>query len=246
MKKSERVSVSGPLAKYVYGFAAKLAEQGYADLSIRNQLHVVAHFSRWLEAERIDVPELTRRSVDRYLRVRSRTRTCWRSIRGLTPLLNFLGHGALVEADRPADSDLIASYRASLVERGLTTPVQQKYLAVAQAFLGERAPAKLTPADVLRFVHQARPCNLDLLSSLRAVLRFLFITGETPQQLVFAVPSMPTWKQTSLPKALDPAPVRAVLSSCDRRKARGRRDHLVVLLMLRLGLRACEVAALIY
>jgi site-specific recombinase XerD len=55
---------------------------------------------------------------------------------------------------------------------------------------------------------------------------------------------MPTWKQTSLPSALEPAQSRAVLASCDRRTVGGRRDHLVVLLMLRLGLRACEVAAL--
>lgn len=244
MKESERVRVSGPLSRYAAGFAAKLTEQGYTDLSLRNQLLLVAHFSRWMEARRIDVADLNRRSVDRYLRVRRRTRTCWRSIRGLTPLLQHLGHTAIVEADRPADSDLIARYRASLVERGLSTTVQQAYVVTARAFLGERWPAKLTPADVTRFVRQARPCNAGLVSSLRAVLRFLFLVGETSQQLVFAVPSTPTWKQTSLPKALEPAQARAVLASCDRRTVGGRRDHLVVLLMLRLGLRACEVAAL--
>lgn len=244
MKESERVRVSGPLARYAAGFAAKLTAQGYTDLSLRNQLGVVAHFSRWLEAKRIEVPELTRQVVDRYLRVRRRTRTCWRSIRGLTPLLKFLGHAAIVEAGRPADSDVVARYRASLVERGLSATIQQAYVDVARMFLRERYPAKLTAADVTRFVRQARPCNAGLLSSLRAVLRFLFLVGETPQQLVFAVPSTPGWKQTSLPKALEPTQVRAVLSSCDRRTVRGRRDHLVVVLMLRLGLRACEVAAL--
>jgi len=244
MKESERVRVSGPLARYAAGFAAKLTEQGYTDLSLRNQLMVVAHFSRWLEAKRIEVPTLTRQSVDRYLRVRRRTRTCWRSIRGLTPLLTFLGHTAIVEAGRPADSDVVARYRASLVERGLSAGVQQAYVDVARGLLRERNPAKLTPADVTRFVRQARPCNAGLLSSLRAVLRFLFLVGETSLQLVFAVPSTPTWKQTSLPRALEPAQARAALSSCDRRTVAGRRDHLVILLMLRLGLRACEVAAL--
>lgn len=244
MKESERVRVSGPLAKYAAGFAAKLTAEGYTDLSLRNQLGVVAHFSQWLEAKHIEVPELTRQVVDRYVRVRRRTRTCWRSIRGLTPLLKFLGHAAIVEADRPRDSDVVVRYRASLVERGLSSTVQYAYLKTARAFLDERTPAKLTSADVTGFVRQARPCDAGLLSSLRAVLRFLFLAGETSQQLVFAVPSMPTWKQTSLPSALEPAQIRAVLASCDRRTIGGRRDHLVVLLMLRLGLRACEVAAL--
>jgi hypothetical protein len=244
MKESERVRVSGPLAKYVAGFAATLTAEGYTDLSLRNQLLLVAHFSRWLAVRRIEVPELTRQVVDRYLRVRRRTRTCLRSIRGLTPLLKFVGHAAIVEADRPRDSDVVARYRASLVDRGLSATVQWKYLKTARAFLDQRTPAKLTSADVTGFVRQARPCDASLLSSLRAVLRFLFLAGETSHQLVFAVPSMPTWKQTSLPSALEPAQSRAVLASCDRRTVGGRRDHLVVLLMLRLGLRACEVAAL--
>lgn len=244
MKESERVRVSGPLAGYAAGFAAKLTAQGYTDLSLRNQLLLVAHFSRWLETKRIEVPDLTRQFVDRYLRVRRRSRTCWRSIRGLTPLLMFLGHAAIVEADRPADSEVVARYRAALVEGGLSSTIQQAYLVVARAFLRNRSPAKLMPADVTRFVGQARPCNAGLLSALRSVLRFLFLVGESSQQLVFSVPSMPGWKQNSLPKALAPAETRAVLSSCDRRTVGGRRDHLVVLLMLRLGLRACEVAAL--
>jgi site-specific recombinase XerD len=244
MKESERVRVFGPLAKCVAGFAAKLSAEGYTDLSLRNQLGVVAHFSRWLEAKRIAVPDLTRQVVDRYLQVRRRTRTCWRSIRGLTPLLKFLGHAAIVEADRPRDSDVVARYRASLIDRGLSSTVQYAYLKTARAFLDQRIPAQLTSADVTAFVRKARPCDAGLLSSLRAVLRFLFLAGETSQQLVFAVPSMPAWKLTSLPRALEPAQTRAVLASCDRRTAEGRREYLVVLLMSRLGLRACEVAAL--
>ena len=156
MKESERVRISGPLARYAAGFAAELTAQGYTDLSLRNQLHVVAHFSRWLEAKRITVPELTRQSVDRYLRVRRRTRTCWRSIRGLTPLLMFLGREDIIEVGRPVDSDVVARYRASLIERGLSAGIQRAYVDIARAFLGERNPASLTPADVTSFVRQAR------------------------------------------------------------------------------------------
>ena len=244
MKESERVRVVGPLAMYAAGFAARLTEQGYTDLSVRNQLLLAAHFSRWLDAKRIEVPDLTRQVVDRYLRVRRRTRSCWRTIRGLTPLLTFLDHAALIEAGRSADSELVARYRAALVERGLCSTIQQAYLVVARAFLRDRDPAKLMPADITRFLGQSRPCNAGLLTALRSVLRFLFLVGETSQQLIFSVPSMPGWKQTSLPRALAPAQVRAVLSSCDRRTVGGRRDHLIILLMSRLGLRACEVANL--
>jgi len=244
MKESDRVRIRGPLARYAVGFAATLTQQGYTDLSLRNQLHLLAHFSRWLDAQRIDVPDLTREWVDRYLRLRRRTRTCWRSIRGLTPLLTHLGHASIVASHRAADTDLIARYRASLVERGLSPSIQHLYIVTARAFLRRRTPATLTPADVTHFVRDARRCHAGLLSALRAVLRFLFHSGETSQPLVLAVPSTAAWKRTSLPKALTSAQSRAVLSACDRRTVRGRRAHLAVLLMLRLGLRACEIAAL--
>ena len=45
---SARVDVLGPLASTAAGFAAALTEQGYTDLSLANQLRLVAHFSRWL------------------------------------------------------------------------------------------------------------------------------------------------------------------------------------------------------
>jgi len=82
------------------------------------------------------------------------------------------------------------------------------------------------------------------LSALRSVLRFLYVTSKTKTNLVFAVPSTPHWTQTSLPQALEPAELADVLSSRDRRTITGCRDHAVLVLLSRLGLRACEVAAM--
>jgi integrase len=76
------------------------------------------------------------------------------------------------------------------------------------------------------------------------VLRFLHVDGETTIAFAAVVPSTTCWRLVSLPKALEPAEVRAVLASPDRRTVLGARDYAVLVLMLRLGLRACEVAAL--
>lgn len=51
-------------------------------------------------------------------------------------------------------------------------------------------------------------------------------------------------RRSSLPKGISRPDAEALLASCDRRRAVGRRDHAVVLLLLRLGLRAGEVARL--
>ena len=81
-------------------------------------------------------------------------------------------------------------------------------------------------------------------TGLRAFLRFCHVTGRTPRPLAQAVPKVASWRLAALPKAVDPATVRALLSSCDRRTTAGRRDFAVLLVLSRLGLRSGEVASL--
>lgn len=93
--------------------------------------------------------------------------------------------------------------------------------------------------------HAGAPSLPASLTALRSLLRFLFLAGTTTANLVYAVPSAPRWRQARLPKALAPAEIRVLLATCDRRTTVGRRNYAALLLMLRLGLRAGEVAALL-
>src|SRR2546430_15197568 len=77
-----------------------------------------------------------------------------------------------------------------------------------------------------------------------SVLRFLFLTGHTRHQLAFAVPTVAHWGAGSLPRALSPQAVAALLASCDPAALDGRRDRAILVLLARLGLRAGEVAGL--
>jgi site-specific recombinase XerD len=63
--------------------------------------------------------------------------------------------------------------------------------------------------------------------------------------LAACVPAIANWQFSALPKFLQPHQVQQVLSQCDRRTSRGRRDYAIFLLLARLGLRACEIVALI-
>jgi integrase/recombinase XerD len=83
-----------------------------------------------------------------------------------------------------------------------------------------------------------------VVTALRSLLRFLHTAGHIPHPLVWAVPSVPGWKLTTLPRAVSPEQVGAVLAGCDRAGAHGRRDYAIVLLLARLGLRAGEVSAI--
>lgn len=246
---SAKVRVAGPLAEFVPGFAARLVAQGYTDLSLANQLRLTAHLSRWLEQRGLNVAALSPSRIRQFVAARRRSHTGFVSERALRPLLTHLrGCGALpAEAAPPPHSGVLGRYERYLIaERPVLLSRREYYLAVAAEFLAGRDAAALTAADVTTFVDgHARRADLPArLTALRACLRFLHLDGVTPSQLVYAVPAMPGWRQTTLPKALDQAQLRAVFASCDRRTASGCRDYAALLLMGRLGLRAGEVAAL--
>jgi site-specific recombinase XerD len=83
-----------------------------------------------------------------------------------------------------------------------------------------------------------------MVTALRSLLRFLHVDGAIDRPLASAVPSVAGWSLSSLPKALGSDQVAALLTSCNRNASTGRRDFAILTLLVRLGLRAGEVAAL--
>jgi integrase/recombinase XerD len=80
-------------------------------------------------------------------------------------------------------------------------------------------------------------------SALRSLLRFCHVAGLLGAPLAAAVPSVAN-RRAGLPRFLEPAEVESLLASCDRRGVAGRRDFAMMTMMVRLGLRAGEVAVL--
>jgi integrase/recombinase XerD len=253
-----RVRVSGPLAEHAAGFAGFLAEAGYTPLSAANQVRVLAHLSRWMEGCGLGACELTGERLAEFLAARREAGyTCWLSERGLAPLTAFLrGLGAVPGADRAvavttADV-LLDRYRVYLEsERGLAASTVRYCTDEARGFLAGREDrlAGLDAAEVSGFV--AAECRLRstgsakiLVTALRSLLRFLVVEGLAAPGLQDAVPAVAGWRGGGLPKALPDGQVAALLAACDRGAVTGRRDFAVLTLLARLGLRACEAAAL--
>ena len=257
------VGVWGPLEVHAEGFAAMLAGRGYTVSSTRNQLRVLASLSRWLAAEEVSPDELDEGRVEAFLQFRrDRGYTCWLSPRGVAPLLSYLRSVGVVPElvivpPRGEVELLLADYRSYLVnERGLVASTIGSYERFARSFLLERqerlgglALETLTGAEVLEFVQREAPIRSVgvaklLVTALRSLLRFLHVEGHVPVPLATVVPPVAGWRGGALPKALDAEVVASLVASCDRRRHTGRRDHAMLLLLVRLGLRAAEVAAL--
>ena len=259
-----RVRVTGPLAVHASGFLEELTAQGYTPLSAANQLRLLAHLSRWLAGEGLSAEHLTVELAESFLKVRRSQRyTAFGSMRGLSPLLGYLrGQGAapmpgVLVASTPLEEVLDAYCTYLVDERGLSTSTVHRNAAIARLFLVQRSQAcdgdlalsDVTARDVSAFVlavcsdRSVGSAKL-MVTGLRSLLGFLHVTGRISGPLDSAVPAVAGWRGGSLPRALPASQVAALLASCDRRRAVGRRDFAILTLLSRLGLRAGEVAAL--
>jgi site-specific recombinase XerD len=140
-------------------------------------------------------------------------------------------------------------------ERGLAPVTVTRYWPFVRRLLVERfgdAPIRfreLVADDVSRFLLRharsgsPRVARL-MVTALRSFFRFLFLRAETECDLAGAVPAVPEWKLAELPKHLTPEEVEQVIRACQRDTPVARRDHAILLLLARLGLRASEVMAL--
>jgi len=253
----------GPLAALAEGFRNELISQGYRPRSIRYRLQVMGHLGRWVERQHLQLRQLTLQHLERFVKDRHQAGYgAPYSTRGLMPLMHYLYRLQLVAEPAPlvtpqSDLDrLLDRYGAHLHhERGLVESTVHGYKILARRFLTNRLdPAKLeldrlTATDVTQFVlDQSRKYSTKsskrIVSDLRSFLRFLFLDGQIPHPLAGAVPIVACWRYRSLPRAIEPGSVNRLLRSCDRRTAAGLRDHAILTLLARLGLRAGEVAGL--
>lgn len=78
--------------------------------------------------------------------------------------------------------------------------------------------------------------------AVRAFLRFLIASGKCPTGLDYAMPGAAGWRHTSSPRFLAEADITRVIIACDGE--RRLRDRAIILLLVRLGLRASEAAGL--
>ena len=252
--------VLGPLAPYAPGFERWLVARGFSESSMSKRLWQLGHLSRWLEREGLTVGELTPGRLGQFVAARRASGyVTWVSSRSPKLPLAYLHEIGVAPVPTVAEGPiewLLGDYRRYLVrERGLAQTTIARYERVARLFLEERehtdgfALEGLCAADVSLFLARECPkCSVSgarcLVAGLRALLHYLHVAGLTCASLRWAVPVLADQRDRTLPRGLEPAAVAKLLASCDRRRTVGRRDYAILLLLVRLGLRAGEVAAI--
>jgi integrase/recombinase XerD len=155
-------------------------------------------------------------------------------------------------ANSPVESLLDGFVGYLREERGVSAATVETYVPDVRRFLaqyGQRGIGDLTAAAVSKAVLVEvagwSPASVRRYAvGLRSFLRYCQLAGLIETDLSASVLPVSGRRRSLLPQGISETQARALLRSCDRRRATGRRDHAVIVLMLRLGLRAGEVAAL--
>jgi integrase/recombinase XerD len=258
------VRVTGPLAPYVAEFTRGLTERGYAPATQIGHLQVMSHLSKWMQHRQLGVRDANDELVEEYLASRrAGGYSSFRTRSRLTQLLAVLAAAGAPVNSAPATAAGVAPSRTEVLlagyerflreERGLASSSTAAYVLRASRFLADytddgdlRAVIPATVTDAV--LHEAEALSLAsarvLAIALRWLLRYGYLTGLIDTDLSAAALPVTGRPRSSLPRGVSAEQAVAVLRSCDRRTTAGRRDYAVILILLRLGLRAGEVAGL--
>jgi site-specific recombinase XerD len=110
-------------------------------------------------------------------------------------------------------------------------------------------PERWEPAAIrLFFLDRADHCGNGtvekLTTSLRAFLRYLAVEGRCRAGLADVVPAYAHWRLAELPRYLTADQVNRLIAACDGEVVERQRDRAILLLLVRLGLRAGDLAHL--
>src|SRR5262245_46211060 len=249
-------------APHLDSFVATLAKLGYASSTVRQRLRLLRDLARWLGRQGLALAQLQEQLTDQFLEQRRHER---RLSQGEAPPVRlFLDHlrnrGAIPSPEPQTDQSPLATLRRQYANhlekgRGLAAVTVTRYWPFIRRLVVERfgdGPIRvreLAPDDIarhlLRHARSGSPKVARLMvTALRSFFRFLSRHGLTESDLTGAVPTVPAWRLAEVPKYLAPEEVERVVRACQRDHPVARRDHAIILLLARLGLRAGEVIAL--
>lgn len=257
-----RSGLSGP---YIDGFAQKLKDEGYSPWTAGRLIRPAVHLGHFVQLSGQPLTCIDEDTLSVFQQHKPcgcpyfRGDTSGRGARVFVDYLRDLGVVKTRERKQMALSSLrmaamafIDSFQQWLGQTaGLAESTQYRYgrrvLALVDCLGSD--PSQYNAEKLRRFILEySRRCGragtANVCTAVRALLRYLAAQGLCQAGLEYAIPPLPGWRGTALPKYLSPSEVERALGTCDVSSTRGLRDRAIVLLLARLGLRAGDVAAL--
>jgi integrase/recombinase XerD len=254
---------AGDLASLVAEYRHHLSGLGHTRRMVINYDTSARHFAYWLAQAEIAVESVNDAVIDRFRQHRCRCPGKRRAqhvsrkyVRLVRRFVEFLGESGVVQCQTKRAS---AAYDRRVVEfqewlrqhRGIcerTIELRGQLIMRLLPALGDRP--RSYDAHVIRkaIVMETKRTSIShvksMATALRGYLRFLGARGLCRPGLEHAVPTIPQWRLSALPRYISASDVERLIATCDLTTSLGIRDRAILLLLARLGLRAGDVFSL--
>jgi len=265
-ERRSRRQIEGPLAPYFGAYSEYLADLGYSYVSHKKKTFIAGDFSRWLGRRGIALDQI--RPEDEAAYIRASTKRHSSMHRGerfiLDGLKVWLCETGVIEqpacepTDTPELERILQEYRVYLAEdRGLSPPTIDNYSGYIRRFLTSVCDGQdlelgtIRATDITDYIRRHAPKDRtfaaakDTVTALRSFFRFARYRDYIQTDMAATVPSVPGWSMASIPRAMPAECVRRLLDASKTwRTPSGLRDHAILLLLARVGLRAREIILL--
>jgi len=256
---SRRLMNAGPLQPLIDAFIAELQARRHTLLTVSGYEDAARHFAHWLRRSNIELGRVDEDVVRRFAGHRCRCPGGRRQdhlsakyVRRVRRFLQFLADRQVLAVAPlvPARVDArIAAYQDWLRHhRGISERTVDRHGRMITRLLPALGtdPALYDAALIRRVIideakRSSRSHVKTMTTALRGYLRFLAASGLCRSGLDHAVPTIPQWRLSALPRYLPGSAVEQLIASCDLTTPHGVRDRAVLLLLARLGLRAGDV-----
>jgi integrase/recombinase XerD len=241
-------------------FVSYLKSLGYTDLTARCYHECARHFVEWLSRHDMAIDSIDGDVVVRFARHRCKWaggrwhhRPSSKYMRNVQRFVRFLAEQGftketVLKVRAPVNARL-ASFQGWLRDhRGISERTIDRHGRVIMGILPNLGndpgtyDAELVRRVILTAAQRYSASQAQsVATALRGYLRFLAAQGACRPGLDGAIPAIPHWRLSTLPRYLPPADVERLIASCDLTKPHGIRDRAILLLLARLGLRAGDV-----
>jgi len=257
-------AVDGPawLRAHCAAFLDELRAQGYASSTIRQYERTVEQLCARMEARGLGSEDLDGLAIAELCNAVLKERPASTRTYETFCLGRFVDHltvsGVVSPAAPPVHAPtamdrLRAEYDAYLrQQRGMSEATIYHCVRFLERFMSFRFGETLgelndiTPDDIVAFLARltagSRPYrDKTPPTHLRTLFKFLFWSGKTRRNLANSVPRVAQPRPANLPRHLMPDEIQRLIDAVRTDDALGRRNHAMLLLIARLGLRAPEV-----
>ena len=252
-----------PTGRYMDDFAKTLHTKGYGVWAAQAYLRAAAHLGIWMKQQGLSVMKLDDQVIGEFARHLPSCR-CLGKNRGIYDdavigARHFLDHlrdtgvapaGAPLE--KPPLPTLIDGFERWMQQhRGVFESTLTTYRLILTKLLGAvgETPCNYNAHVLRRGVEmQTSRCGRSwaklVITTIRMFLRYLVVYNLCDPNLVDALPTIAHWKRASCPDYLSKEEVEKLVVACNPVTAEGARDRAVLLLLVRLGLRAGDIVHL--